>query len=78
MQKECISKSFKIWKTVIRNSIFDIQLHEVLAIKLSAGETESRQKEEVAPRGNRSPSKGGRDSRKHQISKQKGESQKVS
>ncbi len=78
MEKGCISKSPKIWKRVVRETIFVIQLHEVLAIKLSAGETEARQKVEVTLRGNRNPSKGGSDSRKHQVSKQNGASQKVS
>jgi hypothetical protein len=48
VHNRCISKGSKIWKPVIVKVIFDIQLHGILAIKGSAGVTETPQKVEVA------------------------------
>lgn len=48
----------KIWKPHISLSIFDLQLHEVLAIKWKCfGETEAPQKVEVTPGETETPQK---------------------
>jgi hypothetical protein len=68
VEKPWISKRYFIWKKERSWTIFDLQLHGILAIKFSAGETEALQKVEVSPLKNGSPSKGGNFSRKHQVS----------
>jgi hypothetical protein len=45
--KQCISKGSKIWIWVFLKLIFDLQLHGILAIKGSAGETEAPEKAEI-------------------------------
>ena len=62
MRKGCISKGSKIWMRLFAKTIFDLQLHGILAIKGSAwrngnpskdgsspGEMETRQKVEITP-----------------------------
>lgn len=62
---------------MFQDSIFEIQLHDVLAIKRNArGKKETPQKVEIDPGRNGSPLKGESNSRKHRVSKQKAQARK--